>query len=72
MFAFRMFRVEEIDVKRIIKSGHGFVEGHTVLCQVPRRFVIVPIERHFFGFFPGRLLSSIRLAEDRVLARLQP
>jgi hypothetical protein len=60
MFAFRMFRVDEIDVKPIIKSGHGFFEGDTVLCQVPGRFVIVPIERHFLVFSPGA--SSVRFA----------
>jgi hypothetical protein len=41
-----MLRVEEVDEQRIIKSGYGFIEGHTVLCQVPLRFVFIPIKCH--------------------------
>ena len=41
-----MIRIVKINVKRILENGHGFLERDTMLFEIARCFVMIPLPRH--------------------------
>ena len=49
-----MVRVVKINVKRVFENGHGFLERNTMLLEITRCFVMIPLPRHGVQYNTGR------------------